>query len=159
MTKTKYMLCYSIILTIQPKNNTMRKTFTTIALFAVLGTLAVSCQKENIIDETNIVAENDSVYKVSYTVDGVTNQLTLVGEEAWHDFLNRMIAMAEEGHEVSFRNEDAASRVVSAKEKVTYTTSNHDEAYAWAEAMMKDGYAVSIHFDKETGIYTCYAIN
>lgn len=25
----------------------MRKTFTTIALFAVLGSLAVSCQKEN----------------------------------------------------------------------------------------------------------------
>ena len=22
----------------------------------------------------------------------------------------------------------------------------------------KDGYTVSIHFDKETGIYTCYAI-
>lgn len=31
----------------------MRKTFTTIALFAVLGSLAVSCQKENIIDETD----------------------------------------------------------------------------------------------------------
>lgn len=36
----------------------MRKTITTIALFAVLGTLAVSCQKENIIDETPVVAEN-----------------------------------------------------------------------------------------------------
>lgn len=43
----------------------MRKTFTTIALFAVLGTLAVSCQKENIIDETNIVAENGTVYTVT----------------------------------------------------------------------------------------------
>lgn len=137
----------------------MRKTFTTIALFAVLGTLAVSCQKENIIDETNIVAENGSVYKVSYTVDGVTHQLTLVGDEAWHDFLNRMVALAEEGHEVSFRNKEAASRVVSTKEKVTFTTTDHDEAYAWAEAMLKDGYTVSIHFDKETGIYTCYAIN
>lgn len=39
----------------------MRKTITTIALFAVLGTLAVSCQEENIIDETNIVAENGTV--------------------------------------------------------------------------------------------------
>ena len=36
----------------------MRKTITTIALFAVLGTLAVSCQKENFIDENTIVAEN-----------------------------------------------------------------------------------------------------
>ena len=29
----------------------MQKKITTIALFAVLGTLAVSCQKENIVDQ------------------------------------------------------------------------------------------------------------
>lgn len=135
----------------------MRKTITTIALVAMLGALAVSCQKENIIDETNIVAENVTVYTVSYAVDGVTHQLTLVGDEAWHDFLNRMLALAEEGHEVTFRNEEAASRVVSTKETVTYTTSNHDDAYNWAEKMLNDGYAVTIRYDKEKKIYTCYA--
>lgn len=106
----------------------MRKIFITIALFAVLGTLTVSCQKENIIDETSIVAESGKVYTVSYTVDGVTHQLTLVGDDAWHDFLNRMFALAEEGYEVSFRNEDRASRVLSSKDVVTYTTTNHDDA-------------------------------
>lgn len=136
----------------------MSKTLTTIALFAVLGTLAVSCQKENIIDETNIAAENDTVYKVSYTVDGVTHQLTLVGDEAWHDFLNRMVALAEEGHEVSFRNEEASLRAVSTKEKVTYTTTNQDEALVWSEMMIKDGYTVTISYDKASGIYTCIAI-
>ena len=136
----------------------MSKTLTTIALFAVLGTLAVSCQKENIIDETNIVAENDTVYKVSYTVDGVTHQLTLVGDEAWHDFLNRMVALAEEGHEVSFRNEEASLRAVSTKEKVTYTTTNQDEELVWSEMMIKDGYTVTISYDKASGIYTCIAI-
>ncbi len=94
---------------------------------------------------------------MSYAVDGVTHQLTLVGDEAWHDFLNRMMALAEEGHEVTFRNEEAASRVVSTKETVTYTTSNHDDAYNWAEKMLNDGYAVTIRYDKEKKIYTCYA--
>ena len=136
----------------------MRKTFTTIALFAVLGTLAVSCQKENIIDETSIVAENNKVYTVSYTVDGVTHQLTLVGDDAWHDFLNRMFVLAEEGHEVTFRNEETASRIVSAKEVVTYSTKNRDEAFSWAEAMIDEGYAVTISFDKKTGVYTCEAV-
>lgn len=136
----------------------MRKTFTTIALFAVLGSLAVSCQKENIIDETNIVAENGSVYKVSYTVDGVTHQLTLIGDEAWQAFLNRMLALAEEGHEVRFRNEETASRIVSAKEVVTYATKERDKAYAWADAMVEEGYTVTIRFDKETGVYTCEAV-
>ena len=136
----------------------MRKTFTTIALFAVLGTLAVSCQKENIIDETSIVAENGKVYTVSYTVNGVTHQLTLVGDDAWHDFLNRMFVLAEEGHEVTFRNEETASRVVSAKEVVTYSTKNRDEAFSWAEAMIDEGYSVTISFDKKTGVYTCEAL-
>lgn len=136
----------------------MRKSFTTIALFAVLGTLAISCQKENIIDETPVVAENVTVYTVSYAVDGVTHQLTLVGDEAWRDFLNRMMALAEEGHEVTFRNEEAASRVVSTKEVVTFTTTNHDEAYTWAEKMFNDGYAVTIYYDKEKKVYNCYAI-
>lgn len=136
----------------------MRRTFTTIALFAVLGTLAVSCQKENIIDETSIVAENNKVYTVSYTVDGVTHQLTLVGDNAWHDFLNRMFVLAEEGHEVTFRNEETASRIVSAKEVVTYSTKNRDEAFSWAEAMIDEGYSVTISFDKKTGVYTCEAL-
>ena len=136
----------------------MRKTFTTIALVAMLGALAVSCQKENIIDETPVVAENVTVYTVSYAVDGVTHQLTLVGDEAWRDFLNRMMALAEEGHEVTFRNEEAASRVVSTKEVVTYSTPSHDDAYSWAEKMVDDGYTVTITFDKEKKIYTCYAI-
>ena len=136
----------------------MRKTFTTIALFAVLGTLAVSCQKENIIDENTIVAENDTVYKVRYTVDGVTHQLTLIGDEARQTFLNRMLALAEEGHEVTFRNEEFSSRVISTKEVVTYTTTDHDEAYTWAEKMFNDGYAVTIYYDKDKKTYTCIAI-
>lgn len=136
----------------------MRKTFTTIALFAVLGSLAVSCQKENIIDETSIVAENGKVYTVSYTVDGVTHQLTLIGDEAWHDFMNRMFALAEEGYEVSFRNEETASRIVSTKEVVTYSTKDRDKAYAWAEAMAHEGYTVTVSFDKKTGVYTCEAL-
>lgn len=136
----------------------MRKTITTVALFAVLGALAVSCQKENIIDETAIVAENGTVYTVSYAVDGVTHQLTLIGDEAWQSFLNRMLALAEEGHEVSFRNEEAVSRTVSTKETVTYTTSSHDDAIKWAGKMLDDGYTVTIRFDKEKKVYNCYAI-
>ncbi|MBQ6238057.1 MAG: hypothetical protein IJK07_07550 [Bacteroidales bacterium] len=136
----------------------MKKTFITLALLAVLGTLAVSCQKENIIDETSIVEENAKIYTVSYSVDGVNHQITLIGDEAWHDFLNRMFALVEEGHKVSFRNEERASRVASSKESVTYTTTNREEAYTWAEKMTNEGYTVIVSFDKKTGVYTCDAI-
>ena len=136
----------------------MKKIFITIALFAVLGTLAVSCQKENIIDQTVSVEENRQVYRVTYSIDGATYHLTLVGEDTWHVFLHRMIALAEEGHRVTFRNEEASSGIASTKEVVTYSTSSHEAAYKWADEMVLKGYSVTIEYDERTGIYTCTAI-
>ncbi|MCQ2260550.1 MAG: hypothetical protein MJZ77_04050 [Bacteroidales bacterium] len=136
----------------------MRKTFITIALFAVLGGLTVSCQKENLIDETTVMAENETCHVVNYTIDGETYHLTLVGEDAWQDFLNYMLDLTEEGHEVSFRNEEAAQNIVSAKETVTHTTTNREEAYSWAKDMEHNGYDVIVQYDKKTKTYKCTAI-
>ncbi len=137
----------------------MNKNFIKVALLAVLGTLAVSCQKENtLIEEATIVAENGAIYRVSYTIDGVTHQVTLFGDDAWHNFLHSMIALAEEGHKVSFRNENASSQIASSKEVVVYTTSSHDAAYEWADKMVNLGYFVTVEYDPRTGKYTCTAI-
>ena len=135
----------------------MKKTFTTVALFAVLGTIATSCQKENEFDKTTIEVGQNTIYRVSYSIDGKIYQLTLIGDDAWHDFLNRMFALAEEGHTVTFNNENVTSQTVSAKDVVTYTTTNKDEALSWAERMGNDGYVVTIKYDKGTGVYTCIA--
>lgn len=135
----------------------MRKTFTTVAFAALLGTLAVSCQKENILNEPTTIEQNSSIYMVRYSIDGVMHQLTLSGDDAWHDFLNYMFGLAEVGHKVSFQNEKAASRTIAAKEIVTYTTTNHDDAYKWAENMGDNGYKVTIYYDKEKKVYYCEA--
>ena len=83
----------------------MKKTIITVALLAVLTSLAVSCQKEeaDITSATpsTVIAENDTHRTVVYTIDGVSYRLTLLGDEAWHDFLSRMFALAEEGHSVT----------------------------------------------------------
>lgn len=136
----------------------MNKSFKAIALFAVLSTLAVSCQKENIMDTPSIMAEKGTVYSVTYSVDGVPHHLTLVGEDAWHAFLHHMMALAKEGHEVSFRNENASTCAISQKDVVTYTTTVYSEAISWAETMSGQGYAVTIKYDKDSGVYTCTAI-
>ena len=65
----------------------MKKSTKTVALFAVLSTLAVSCQKENILNEPTTIEQNSSIYMVRYSIDGVMHQLTLSGDDAWHDFL------------------------------------------------------------------------
>ena len=136
----------------------MKKIITTIALLSVLGTLAVSCQKENDSFQTPIEAESSTIYKICYSIDGKVYRITLVGDDTWHDFLNRMLALAEEGHRVSFRNENASSQDALTKEVITYTTNDHDDAYTWAEKMSNTGYLVTVEYDRETGKYTCTAI-
>ena len=139
----------------------MKKTIITVALLAVLTSLAVSCQKEeaDITSATpsTVIVDNAALRTVVYTIDGVSYRLTLVGDQAWHDFLSRMFALAEEGHTVTFFNEEAASRVLPSKVVETYSTSDKDDAYQWAEKKGNEGYTVTVVFDVETGIYTCYA--
>ena len=125
----------------------------------MLGLTSVGCQKENLVEEnTNIVTQASTVRTVFYAVDGVEHRITLIGDDAWNDFLQHLFALAEEGHSVTFRNEEAASRVVSTKETVTYTTKNKDEAYAWCEEMANQGYLVTFTFDPNTNTYKCVAI-
>ena len=125
----------------------------------MLATLAVSCQKDSFNEETIMVEEQNAVYKVRYSINDVTYHVTLLGDDAWHDFLNRMFALAESGHRVGFRLENVSSQVAFTKDVVTYTTTNHDDAYKWAEIMGGKGYSVTIDYDPRTGIYTCTAIN
>ena len=103
----------------------MRRTITTIALIAVLGTVAVSCQKDN-IDETGIVSECNTVYTVNYSIDGVTRQTTLYGDDAWDEFMRNMMALCREGYDVVIRDANAAT--LGNKEILTYKT--HSEADA-----------------------------
>lgn len=135
----------------------MKQTFRTVALLAVLGLTAVSCQKETLVDNHNPeVSYAKTSYTVSYTVDGVTTQVTLVGETAWSSFLDWLFALAEEGHSVSFFI-DGQEQSIS-REVVTYSTQDYDDAKAWAESMSKKGYVVSIDFDKTTLTYICTAV-
>lgn len=121
--------------------------------------MAVSCQKENMNEEATTVAENDAVYKVSYTIDGVTHHITLFGEKAWNEFLRYMLASAEGGHTVSFFNEENYLQASSSKDVVVYTTTDSTDAIKWADKMIKEGYSVTIVFDERTGKYICTATN
>ena len=137
----------------------MRKhTITIVALLAVLSMVAAGCQKEEIVGSQIAVQESSSTHSVLYCIDGVQHSGTFYTEEEWVAFLDRMFALAEEGHHVSFRENDEENRVVSTKEKVVYTTPNRQEAEAWADIMVDKGYSVSIEYDEATGIYTCTAV-
>ena len=54
----------------------MKKNFISVALFVVLATMAVSCQKENLVEPQSTTAEVGTVRTVLYAVDGVAYDVT-----------------------------------------------------------------------------------
>lgn len=134
----------------------MKKIVRTIAMMSVFSMMTVGCQKE-MMDTQSVVSEIGMVYTVSYVVDGTPQTKTLYGDAAWAAFLQRMFALAEEGHRVVFWN-GTEPRMGTSKEVVTFTTTDKNEALGWADSMFEAGYEVSVEYDPKTGVYTCTAI-
>ncbi|MGX8713265.1 MAG: hypothetical protein ACSW8I_06235 [bacterium] len=133
----------------------MKKTVKTMALIALMGLVATGCQKEEMVEPQNTVA--DITFKtVYYTVDGVEARASFVNESSWTQFLDWMFALAKEGHRVSFRNANHERRAT--KETVTYVTTDAGDAQTWAVKMMHEGYEVTITYNDKTQEYTCIAI-
>ena len=136
----------------------MKTTIKTVALLAVLSVAAVSCQKENLVPSTpaEVITNNQAVYIYQYEVNGIRSRITLRGEAERTDFINRMLALAQEGNTVSFFDETQYTQNFT-KEDVTYTTKDKEDALNWASGMLDLGYTVTIEFDKNKGIYNCTA--
>ena len=134
----------------------MKTNFKTVALLAVLSLAAVSCQKENDVLPTVGSEQTMGTIQVLYSINGEVFQTTL-SESEWNAFVERMLALAREGYEVSF-SKNRSSLTSQSKEKVTYVTKNKEEAVAWSNAMINQGYVVTITYDQTTGEYTCTAI-
>lgn len=135
----------------------MKKTFITVALFAVLGTLAVSCQKENMPEPMISETETAGTYLMAYSVDGVNMQTQLNDEEELRAFFRMLTALAREGHRVTVRNANAVNQSLT-KERVEYHTQSEDDANKWAIEMTKAGYLVTIDYDEDAGEFICIAV-
>lgn len=136
----------------------MRSTIKIFILITLLGTLAAGCSKDEFTDLTEPHTTRDyTVYRIHYTIDSVDMHTTLVGEMALGGFLTRMMETAKSGRPVSFRDE-AYPKPEAMHTPLTFTTADQKKAYDWAEKRMKEGYAVSVSYDKETQIYTCIAL-
>ena len=137
----------------------MKRTIKTMALLAVLSVAAVGCQKETVVaDPQTGVEESDTVYTVRYTVNGVSYTETLIGEQAWADFLHRMLALAEEGYRVTVSKNAETVQYGMEKEVVTFKTKDKKTAYAWMDEKLEEGYDVTITYNPQTGEYTCIAV-
>lgn len=138
----------------------MNKRINPLALFSMLSLIAASCQKEEVVDyvPTTLISEAETMYTVQYTIDGVLYQATPHNKAERTEFFRQLFAMAKNGHEVFFYDGNRTDQCVATKDVVHYSTTNEDEAIAWAEKMYDNGYKVSIQYDKEKKVYICIAI-
>ncbi len=135
----------------------MKKQVKTMALFAVLSLMAVSCQKETIVEPNTGMQQTMSLRTVTYSIDGVTQQIIIRGEEAWMDFLKQLTALARQGHRIQFRCEESRATTSTTKEVVTYTTTSEEDAIAWCNTMFNQGYEVNMTYDVKNGKFICTA--
>lgn len=134
----------------------MKIKIISVALLAVLSTTAVSCQKENVIDnafETTV----SEVYTMQYSVNGITHAVSIHNETEEQALMQYLLALAREGFEISIYNEYPYNYSASTKETLTYTTKNEKDAVAWGLKKFKEGYTVDYFYDPKTGEYTCIA--
>ena len=135
----------------------MKKVSISVALLAMMAFATVSCQKEaeTMLQVTD--SETFTVRTVSYAVDGVTQIVILHGDNAWEDFMLRMMALAEEGHAVRVFSGNSASRTMAAKERIEYKTKDKKAAAEWTLQKINEGYDVEVTYNSQTGEYTCVA--
>lgn len=134
----------------------MKKIIIPIALLAVLSTISVGCQKEEITEPLFPILEVETIRAVHYIIDGKEYQVSIIGNNAWDDFIQNMCMLSYNGHEVFFY--DANANQIESKETVTFSTKSESEAIAWCDKKFEEGYGITIKYDEKTNTYNCYAI-
>lgn len=132
------------------------KPFTLIAL---LGILAVGCQKENQVETSianNTPAEAKTMTVMHYEVNGITYYDTLNSDPEVDAFYDNMLVLAYNGDIVTIYG-NTVTTMTDMRDIVTFSTSETEKAKAWIAQKILEGYIVTIQYDHDTGKYTCTA--
>ena len=133
----------------------MRKKFVSVALLAVLATMAVGCQKENIMEQDYAsTTKNASSFTVNYAVDGVEQQVTLNSDDENDAFFYYLVTIAEFGHRVLVQGND--DNGIGSKEVITFSTTDKAVAQDWAKEKAGEGFQVFVEY--KDGVYALTAI-
>lgn len=135
----------------------MKKNLLLVALMTVLVMMTTGCQKEKFKEAETTVKQNSELRMVDYTIDKTVYHTILYTEAQWEEFLDNMIILSEQGHEVCFVNKSTVSMDSATKDLLTITATTRQEAKEWAERKANEGYIVAINYNSETGKYTCIA--
>lgn len=132
---------------------TSKINFKLAIVFTLLGLAMVGCTQDSVFSNTQ---SESSTFSVTYIVQGRSYYENPITDEEWSSFLDRMLALAEEGYTVQFWG--AGTPTYPSKEKITHTTTSQDEAKEWCRTKEEEGYRVTLTYNQATGVYTCIAV-
>lgn len=138
----------------------MKRSIITVALFGVLATMAVSCQKEDIADMAPVspVSKASTVYTVQYVVDDMPHSTTIHNKSEEQVLMEYLMTRAREGEKINIQNNDARSQHVTTKATKVYITTSEANASSWLLQKIHEGYNVTIVYNSDNGEYTCIAV-
>ncbi len=135
----------------------MNKKVLTVALMAVLGTMAVGCQKEMFVDPQSSLEEASTDYTVRYTVNGVMHTAMPKSEEEYDALLMRLVILTRSGYEVEVSDDNYVPSALATKETLEYKTPNEADAFNWTKQKSREGYKVRMVYDEKKCEHICIA--
>lgn len=121
--------------------------------------MAVSCQKENVMDfePETAISQAGTVYTVQYAVNGVLHSATIHNEAEEQVLMQYLMALTREGYEVSIYDEGTYSYAEATKETQVHKTKSESDAIEWSLKKIHEGYKVTTIHNTDTGEYICIA--
>ncbi len=132
----------------------MKKIVRPISFLAFLAMAATSCQKDN-NDILFNAGEKLDGFQMQYKVSEISRIVKLSNDNDWDLFMDDILALVRNGYTVEITGTSPSA--IKYKETIIFTTTNANEVKIWVNNMVSQGYAVTVSYDENTGVFTCIA--
>ena len=120
----------------------MKKTFYLLGTLLLL--MATGCQKENPINETFRQERLQNCQIIYYVVDGTSLHTTVTNNNEFSILIEKLLAMAQEGHSIQSIRNNASQNENLAKEVEHFQTKDAKEMAEWVQQMTDKGFKVDV---------------
>ena len=114
----------------------MKKITRTVLIISLLGTIMVSCQKEQTAVSSVQTIDAKAARSIYYVVDGEPRQVHVNDNAALSGLLDDLLTLVEGGAVVTVGEGEYSEDRQYTKETVTFTTPSKEEATNWVITML-----------------------
>lgn len=126
------------------------------ALCFLLGISLAACHKEHIRWEDPL-CHIDHAITLNYSILGENHSIVVDSDAEWDTFMRQMMTHVREGYILQMAGDDTPPIDPQNCDTQPYVTDSEDDANQWAKKKVREGYNVTIIYDKKNGQYVCIA--